>query len=95
MDSSGFYKKEEDTIFYAPNFVYAPTYTLVKEAKDQYVYPNNGWIWFDTIEEAIDIMNIQLLSFKSIDEYNINSEYFYEKSGHLPFVIVNNEIVKV
>lgn len=95
MDSSGFYKKDGDIIFYAPNFVYAPTYTLLKQSKDQYLYPQDGWIWFDNIEQAIDIMNIELMSFRSVQEYELNIDYFYEKSGHLPFVKIDNEIVKV
>lgn len=44
----GFYKQEEDgTWQYAPNFVYAPAYTLLRENKDTYDYPVDGWAWYD------------------------------------------------
>ena len=33
-DTSGFYKLEDDNWQYAPNFVYGPSYELVKENKD-------------------------------------------------------------
>jgi hypothetical protein len=52
----GFYRQNEDLNWeYAPNFVYAPDYTLLKEEKDTYEYPVDGWSWYDeqpyTIEE--------------------------------------------
>lgn len=87
--SAGFYKPEGETFFYAPNYVYAPTYTLVKEAKEQYVYPNNGWVWCDSIEEAIDILNISLPEFTSMEDYWNNTTNDY------PFIYINGEIVKV
>jgi hypothetical protein len=47
-DTSGFYKQEEDgTWQYAPNFVYGPGYELLRENKDNYEYPVEGWIWYD------------------------------------------------
>lgn len=47
-EAQGFYKESEDLSWeYAPNFVYAPTYTLVKELKDTYIYPIDGWNWYD------------------------------------------------
>lgn len=46
-DTSGFYKYDEEQWFYAPNAVYAPTYTLLKELKDTYKYPIDGWNWYD------------------------------------------------
>ena len=45
--TEGFYKLEDDNWQYAPNFVYAPTYTLEKELKDTYTYPVDGWTWYD------------------------------------------------
>jgi hypothetical protein len=56
-DSSGFYKlyQGEDStmeLSHAPNFVYAPNYTLLKENKDNYEYPVDGWSWFDSQEQA-------------------------------------------
>ena len=47
-DTSGFYKLNEINDWeFAPNFVYAPTYTLLKEEKDTYTYPVDGWTWYD------------------------------------------------
>ena len=50
---AGFYKVEEQNLHHAPNAVYNKDYTLVKEEKDNYTYPNNGWSWFNTREEAL------------------------------------------
>ena len=49
MNEAGFYRVDQDGIFHhAPNFVYAPTYTLLREEKDTYTYPTEGgWMWFD------------------------------------------------
>jgi len=47
-DTSGFYKLNEINDWeFAPNFVYAPTYTLLREDKDNYIYPVDGWSWHD------------------------------------------------
>jgi len=43
----GFYKFEDGNWQYAPNFVYAPDYILLREKKDTYNYPVNGWSWYD------------------------------------------------
>lgn len=48
-----FYRLDEEDFQIAPNFVRAPSYTLLKEEKDTYTYPTEGgWIWFDTEEAA-------------------------------------------
>lgn len=46
-DTSGFYKFEDGNWQYAPNFVYAPNYTLLREQKDTYNYPVDGWSWYN------------------------------------------------
>lgn len=47
-DTSGFYKLEEEgTWSYAPNFVYGPNFELIRENKDEYTYPVEGWVWYD------------------------------------------------
>ena len=46
-DTSGFYKYDEEQWFWAPNGVYSPTYTLLKELKNTYDYPVDGWRWYD------------------------------------------------
>jgi hypothetical protein len=48
-----FYKKENDELLSAPNFVAMPDITLTAEEKDQHTYPINGWYWFDTLDDAI------------------------------------------
>ena len=46
-DTSGFYKLEDDNWQYAPNFVYGPNYELVRNNKDSYTYPVEGWEWYN------------------------------------------------
>ena len=52
METEGFYKEENGEWFYGPNFIKAPTYELYKENKDEYVYPNNGWTWYNEAPQA-------------------------------------------
>jgi len=49
-----FYKKDNNELMSAPNFVAMPDVTLMAEDKDTYEYPVNGWYWFDTLDEAIE-----------------------------------------
>lgn len=49
----GFYKKEDNQILVGENFVYSPVVTLKAEEKDNYTYPQDGWYWFDTFDEAL------------------------------------------
>lgn len=47
----GFYKYDdtEQIWFYGPNSIHFPDGTsLLKENKDEYIYPVNGWTWYDT-----------------------------------------------
>ena len=48
-----FYKNDNGQLLEAPNFVYSKEYTLLKEQKDSYTYPIDGWKWFDKREDAI------------------------------------------
>ena len=48
-----FYKREGEELLVAPNFVYAPGYTLKAEDKDTYTYPQDGWYWFNTLDDAL------------------------------------------
>jgi len=54
IDTSGFYKVEDDIVNFAPNFVYGPfdAYTLTRDLHLTYTYPVDGWYWFDTIALA-------------------------------------------
>lgn len=61
MNTEGFYKKNEDGSWeYAPNFVYAPNFTLLKEEKDSYNYPVEGWSWLDTEPVGYFITDINM-----------------------------------
>lgn len=52
--TAGFYKQnEEGEWMYAPNFVYSAEYELVKDEKDTYTYPVDGWIWYDEHPEPL------------------------------------------
>lgn len=52
-DTSGFYKLDEsEDILYASYAVYNKDYTLLKDQKDSFTYPVDGWYWFNTREEA-------------------------------------------
>jgi hypothetical protein len=47
-DTSGFYKQElSGQWLYGPNFVYHKDYTLLREDKDSYTYPIDGWKWYN------------------------------------------------
>lgn len=54
-----FYKYKNFELYYAPNYVRAPTYSLDADKKDEYVYPIDDWYWFETNEEARSFFNIQ------------------------------------
>lgn len=58
-DTAGFYKIIEDELVYAPNFVYSKNYELLKENKDNYELPIDGWNWFETREEAVLFFGIE------------------------------------
>jgi hypothetical protein len=67
-DTSGFYKLEDDNWLYAPNFVYGPNYELLRENKDSYTYPVEGWEWYDEspieesfIEDAVIVEDLNSL----------------------------------
>jgi hypothetical protein len=64
VDTSGFYRldpNDSTTLEYAPNFVYAPEYTLQKADKDSYTYPTVGlWYWLNTKEEAYAFFNLPM-----------------------------------
>lgn len=49
----GFYKKVDDDMLKGENFVFSPVVTLKAEDKDNYTYPQDGWYWFDSFDEAL------------------------------------------
>lgn len=52
LDTSGFYKNDNGTLLFGPNFVLNKNYELRRETKDQHKYPIDGWSWFDSHEDA-------------------------------------------
>lgn len=50
----GFYKLNEagDDFFYGPYRITSPTYTLMAEHHNMYIYPHDGWYWFDSEDQA-------------------------------------------
>lgn len=47
-----FYKNDNGSLLIGENFVYSPIVTLKVEDKDNFTYPQDGWYWFDTEDEA-------------------------------------------
>ncbi len=60
MDTSGFYKKEGNMVFYGPNFVDSGSYYMDRETKDNYSYPYHDWYWFNSAQEAYQFFNLEL-----------------------------------
>ena len=48
-----FYKKEENEILNGGDTVSTPSVILTAGAKDEFTYPQDGWYWFDTFDEAL------------------------------------------
>lgn len=56
LTGEGFYDSDGN---YAPNFVSAADYELLKEDKDTYTYPFNGWVWAENAKLAQTIFELQ------------------------------------
>jgi hypothetical protein len=52
LDTSGFYKNDNGTLLFGPNFVLNANYELRRETHDQHNYPIDGWHWFDSEAQA-------------------------------------------
>ncbi len=57
-NTQGFYKNDNGTLLYGPNFVMNSNYELRKESKDDHTYPVDGWYWFDSQTEACEFFGI-------------------------------------
>lgn len=56
---SGFYKYTEKKEFlYGEVFISTPSYELVRELKDTYKYPVDGWYWFESEELAREFFGL-------------------------------------
>ena len=51
-DTSGFYKLDNKLLLYGQNFIVSHKISLLREHKDSYTYPVDGWMWFDNQEAA-------------------------------------------
>jgi len=62
IDTSGFYRVDVNGAFqFAPNFVHAPDYDLLREDRLTYTYPTMGdWYWFDVEDDAYTFFDIPL-----------------------------------
>ena len=78
-----FYKRENEELHAAPNFVYGPGVSLTAETKDDYEYPVEGWYWFDNLDAAMAaLINLPetsdisaLAGLAVIDEFGLAGAY--------------------
>lgn len=54
----GFYKNMDGQLVHGPNGIYAPSFTLLIDHKDEYSYPVDGWYYFDSDTEAYSFFNL-------------------------------------
>ena len=69
----GFFKKDIDSILVGENVVFSPSVTLKVEDKDLYTYPQDGWYWFDTFDEALQFF----VGLKSSDSITMRQARLY------------------
>ena len=48
-----FYKRNNDELMAAPNFVVGPGFELRAESHAEHTYPVEGWYWFDNLDDAM------------------------------------------
>ena len=48
-----FYKRANEDLQIAPNFVIGPEFELREESHEQHEYPVDGWYWFVNLDEAM------------------------------------------
>jgi hypothetical protein len=94
----GFYKIQDKETLYAPNYVYAPTYTLLKELKDTYTYPLDGWEWKSEGDFLSPFRPVAgSYEGQSVDKirlFNFNSYNFDGGGGNVEWeLFFNNEVV--
>ena len=58
MNTSGFYKLENEILLYSPTTVESAFYFLNSEFYENYEYPIDGWYWFNNIDEVKDFFNL-------------------------------------
>lgn len=60
-----FYKRENEELLVAPNFVSGPGFELTTETHAEHTYPVEGWYWFDNLDDAmraLQNLNTQVVS---------------------------------
>lgn len=60
IDTSGFYKNQNGTLLFGPNYVLNAGYELHRETNDQHTYPTDGWHWFDSESAARTFFNLPI-----------------------------------
>lgn len=58
-DTSGFYKYDEGTLLFGPNFVESRDFKLERSNHEEYTYPVQGWSWFYSEEDAREYFGIK------------------------------------
>lgn len=66
--NQGFYKNENGNLLSAANRVTTPNNTLLKQEKDSYVYPIEGWYWFDSEEDAYNFWGLEINEIEEEEE---------------------------
>ena len=91
----GFYKKDIDSILTGTTTVCTPTVTLVDVDKDSYTYPQDGWYWFDTFDEAL----VFFAGLKNSDSITMRQARLYLLSkgllGMVDSIVSQNEAWKI
>lgn len=62
MYKDGFYKFDT-TLLYGANWILNKEYTLLREHKDQYEFPLDGWYWFDSLDEACAFFDLNMADY--------------------------------
>lgn len=55
-----FYKFQDDVLL-SGRVVTAPTFELTAETRGDFTYPVDGWYWFDSEEEAVAALQIDMM----------------------------------
>ena len=60
----GFYKLEDGSLLYAPNFVSGPGFELLAGEHERHIYPVEGWRWFETLEDACNDLGVDIEEYR-------------------------------
>ena len=90
-----FYKKDEENLINGGDVVSSPLITLTKETKDNYTYPQDGWYWFDSFDEALQFF----AGLKSSDSITMRQARLYLLNAKLlsqvDSIVSQNEAWKI